>query len=132
VAEGAAELQRWIAKLHDLEQLPQRVAPLVAKALEQELLHNVARGVGPDGVAWPRTKDGHLPLQHTGRELTVRAVGTSIVARLVGVHALHHRGAVRGGVRRPILPSSALPEPMVRAIRNVITAALARTMESTS
>lgn len=128
MADGLAKLDAWMARLRELRTLPQRVAGDVAVALERELLANVARGVGPDGAPWPPTVDGHVPLQGASRGLTVRAIGTTIVARLVGVHARHHRGAVRGGKKRPILPTGSMPEPVGAAIHEVTRAEFRRTM----
>lgn len=132
MAEGAATLDSWIARLRDLRRLPERAAELVAPALERELLANVANGVGPDGAAWPLTQDGRVALQGARRGLTVRAVGSVALARLEGIFARHHRGAVRGGVRRPILPSGKTPAPIVVAIREVVAREFQRTMRGTS
>jgi hypothetical protein len=128
VANSHAALDAHIRKLRALGQLSARAAPKVATALEHELLANVERGVGPDGKPWPPTEDGHLPLQGAGDSLSVRAVGTVVVARLTGIHAMHHRGAVRGGVRRPILPSGKIPEPVAKAIDRVVDEEFKRIM----
>lgn len=132
MAEGAAVLDSWIARLRELPKFADRAAGEVAPVLEQELLANVANGVGPDGQAWPLTQDGRVALQGARRGLTVRAVGSVVVARLEGIYARHHRGAVRGGVRRPILPSGKTPATIVRAVREVVTREFQRTMRGES
>lgn len=122
MADSTAVLDQWIARVRELGTLAERAAPTIADELEREILANVAKGVGPDGTAWPATKDGHTPLQGTSRALSVGALGTLIVARLHGVHARHHRGAVKGGRRRAILPTLTIPTPVVGAIRRVLAA----------
>jgi hypothetical protein len=123
VADGVAELERMIERVREIGRLPERAAPKVAVALDRELVGNVRRGVGPDGSPWPATKDGHTPLQGAPESLDVRVEGkTRIRARLTGIHARHHLGWGRGGVRRPILPTALVPDPMVRAIRRACEA----------
>lgn len=129
MADALVDIDRMIAKLDELSELPERVAPQVARQLERGILANVARGVGPDGKPWAPTADGHKPLQGTSSGLTVQADGTRIVAHLEGVHARHHLGRVRGGIARPILPvTDALPAPLERIVAGVINDEIARTL----
>lgn len=125
MADAIAEIDARIAQLEQLSEMPAAIGPKVAVALEREILGNVARGVGPDGKPWAPTADGHKPLQGVASSLTVRADGPLVVAHLEGVHARHHTGHVRGGVARPILPSSASPS-LVRAIEGVAAAEFER------
>lgn len=120
MADGLPELDRWIERLREMGSLAERSAPAVARAVEADILEHVSRGVGPDGAPWPPTADGHLPLQGVAKDLRVRAVGTTVVATLEGVHARHHLGAVRGGKKRPILPTRRMPDSMTRAVRRVV------------
>ena len=113
-------LDAQIARLRKLKDTPQEIATAVAKELEAQLLGNIAAGRGPDGVAWQPTADGHRPLQGAGKALRVVAIGTSVIASLVGYHARHHLGAVKGKIRRRILPTRRLLGPLGAAIRAVI------------
>lgn len=128
MADGLAKLDAWMARLRELRTLPQRVADDVAVALERELLANVARGVGPDGTPWPPTVDGHVPLQGARSALTVVVAGKSAIARLSDVYARHHFGAVRGGKRRPILPSGGIPARVASEVHRVVRDEFRRTM----
>lgn len=128
MADGRAQLRAQVARLRALESLPRRAAPLVARELEEELRGQIAKGVGPDGTPWELTKDGRRALPNAGRDLRVSAVGDVVVASLTGHIARHHLGAVRGGVRRQILPTNALPNAMARAIAAVVEHEFARTM----
>lgn len=121
-------MRQQIARLRSLPQLVRRIAPMAARAIEDEIIAQTKRGVGPDGKAWEPTEDGHAPLQHVEKDLTVRAVGSVVVVRLEGVHARHDVGAVKGGTRRQIIPSGALTEPISRAIDKVATVEFLRTM----
>lgn len=128
MADGHAAADAMRARLHELAQLPERAAGDVAAALEDELRAQIARGEGPDGKPWPLTQSGRKALQNAASALRVRAAGATVVATLTGPAALHHRGAVRGGRRRQILPSGKIPAPVVRAIRSVVDRHFARTM----
>lgn len=121
MADGRAALAAQIARLRALPKaMTQDAAPAVAVELERELVAQIGRAEGPDGKPWPLTKGGGRALQGAARDLTVRAIGDVVLARLDGVHARHHLGAVRGAVRRPILPSGRLPDPMTRAVKHVL------------
>lgn len=126
--DGSTVMRQQIARLRMLPTLVNRAAQPVARAVEREIVAQTKRGVGPDGKAWEKTEDGHTPLQHVEKDLSVRAVGTVVVARLDDVYARHDVGAVRGGKRRQILPTGALTEPISRAIASVIEDEFHRTM----
>ena len=114
-------LRGWITRLNELADLPTDVAPDVAEAAKREVVSLASAGKAPDGQPWPKTKDGHRPLQNGAKAMTARAVGSSIVLRLTGHYARHHLGAVRGGVKRQILPSGKIPAPITEAIRKVVS-----------
>jgi len=114
-----------IARLHAAGQAAEEAAPDVAQALRRELDANIAAGVDPGGKAWQPTADGHKPLRGAADNLSVRAIGRIIVARLTGYHARHHFGDVRGGVQRQILPSRSQLGPLLRATRDVVMRKLA-------
>lgn len=125
MADGFAKLDSMIARLSTLgPQTVRAAAPKVAKVLERELVAQIGRGQGPDGKAWAPTKDGRTALRNAASALSVNAVGNAVVARLEGPEALHHKGAVRGGVRRQILPTTKLSGPAAVAVREVIAAEL--------
>ena len=116
-----SQLDSLIGRLRELPTLARDAAPSVARAVDGELRAQLAAGKAPDGSTWQPTKDGRQPLQNAASALSVRAVGTVVLARISGHYARHHRGWVRGGVRRQILPTARAPEPVVRAVRTVIT-----------
>jgi hypothetical protein len=74
--------------------------------------------LSPDGTPWQKTKAGEQPLQNAAKALTVVAVGNTVVATLRGPEALHHLGAVKGHIRRQILPTRAIPDSAVKALEN--------------
>ena len=116
-----AEARARLAKLsRDLRALPAELAhdlaPVGAAKLDTLLRENISAGVGPDGKAWPLRQDGGKALPDAGDHLTVRAVGTVILARLEGPPALHHLGIARGRVVRQIIPTKAAPQPVLDAI----------------
>jgi len=125
--QGFAELDRMIECLRTLgPALTTEAAPAVAKAVERELDAQISRAVGPDGRPWKATQDGRTPLRNAAKALSVRAIGDVVVATLEGAEARHHLGAVKGGVKRQILPTGKIPDPVTRAIKTVLTTAFQR------
>ena len=118
-AAGFAALDAQIKKLKSLRLLPEEAAKEVAIALGDELRANITAGRGPDGEAWQPTKDGQVPLRNAAANLTVRAVGTTVTATVLGPEALHSIGAARGGIKRAILPTKRIPDAAIKAIQKV-------------
>lgn len=121
------DLAPMIAKLRALGTMLPDAAPEIAQAVERELGAQVASGLGPDGTPLRPTKDGRQPLVNAARAIRVRAIGTVIVTKVEGHHALHHLGRARGGVRRPLIPTEGTPAPVARAIKKTLDARFAQT-----
>ncbi len=128
MADGRASLQRHIERVRQLGNLVRDVTPAVADAVRHELETNITRGVAPDGTRWAPTRDGRTPLRGAAEALRVGAIGTTVIARITGAEARHHLGTARGGIKRQILPTKAMPAPIARAIDAVVTRAFRRTM----
>lgn len=120
MADDYAALDAYIARIRALPELGRRAAPDVAQAVKLELQRQIAAGVDPDGRAWLLTESGHKPLETAAAALTVGAQGSTVTMRLRGHIARHHRGRVKGGVVRRIIPTTAIPAPMARVIRDVL------------
>lgn len=119
-ARALAELNEMIRRLREVSDIPEKVAPDVADAFQDVIRENIAAAQGPSGETWQPKKDGGSPLQTAANALTVTAQGVIVTARLIGHIARHHRGWVKGGIRRAILPAKALPSAVSEAIRRVI------------
>jgi hypothetical protein len=119
MSDAEAKLAQHIERIRRVAGLPKIVAPALARALELELVSTAERGLAPDGTPWIPTEDGRKPLRNVAANLTVRAIGTVVVAVLGAPDAAHHRGSVKGGKRRQVLPSSKLPSSIVRAFERV-------------
>ena len=133
MSDGAPDMDAMIAKLGALPGMVGRAAPAVAEAFDAELQRNIAAGVGPDGTPWRATKDGREPLVNAGDALSVKAVGNVVLARLDGIEARHHLGAIRGSSKsnwlaRPILPNAKIPKPVTTAIAAVLEGEFKKTM----
>ena len=120
MSSGHEVLRDMKRRLRELGDIAEDVAPEVAEAVHDELTKQIRRGVGPDGRPWKLTRDGRQALRNADKALNVRAIGSVVVTSLGGPEARHHLGAVRGKVRRPILPTRRIPNPMTRAIRRVV------------
>jgi hypothetical protein len=127
-AAAFAALDEQIRRLRAVQGLAKDAAPEVADELKKELDAQIDRGQGPDGKPWAKRDDGRRPLRNAAGAVTVKAVGTVIVARVTGHHAYHHRGQTRGNVARPIIPTNRLTEPFTRAIKKVLDRRFAETM----
>lgn len=125
-SKALGELSAAIAKLRELETLPGRVAPRIAKRVHEVLSKQIAEAKFPSGSAWPDTQDGRKALRNAAAALTVRAMGNVIVARLSGPEARHSVGAVRGNVQRQILPTAA---GQLRSIGEAVKLELADAMK---
>lgn len=117
-----------IRKLQELKHLPERAAPAVAQALEDEIVSAVERQQGPTGEAWKSGREGKPMLQNVRKHLEVRAVDGAVLATLTGHYVRHSRGAVRGKVKRQILPTRGLPDAVSKAIARVIAGEFKQTM----
>lgn len=127
-----AKLDEKLRQLRELGTLVKDSAPEVAKAVDVELRSQIARGVGPDGAPLAPTKDGRQPLKNAGKALRVRAIGTVVLSTLSGPEAQHNSGRARGGVRRQVLPSGKIPEPVTKAITKVVADRFKKTMGGSS
>ena len=119
---GHAELDSMIDALRTLgAAMTDDAAPHVAEALRTELAQSVAAGTTPEGQAWePRRSDERAPLQNAMNAVGVAAVRSKIFVRLSGVEARHHRGRVKGGTPRQIIPVGKLPDSWARAIKRTL------------
>ena len=117
---GEADLLGMIDKLSAMTALNDELPGEVATALKLELEGQIARGEGPDGTPWEKTKDGKVPLQNAAKALTVTASGRAVIAELKGPEALHHLGAAKGKIKRQILPTRAMPDKFVAALKTAV------------
>lgn len=92
----------------------------VAAEAKKQILDDARKQIGPDGLAWAKTKDGRQALRNLERELVVRVVRGAVVVRLSGHYARHHLGAVRGAKRRQMIPTGKFPDQMIEAVRAVV------------
>ena len=135
MADPSAGLRDHIARIRTLgTQLAENVAPPTAVALKRQIDASIAAGVSPDGTPLRPTQDGRVPLRNAAQAARVRAVGTTVIARVkgaptkggLGVEERHHLGAVRGGkggrLRRPLLPTDEIPDEVVVAIGEIVEA----------
>ncbi len=127
----AGELDAMIRKVRALPGLAERAADDVSDAVKASIEQTITAGTTSEGEAWkPRKLDGGRPLADAAKALYVAPVGTRIYARIAGHIGRHHHGRVKGGLARPILPTtSKLPKDMSRAIRDVLVDHFNQTMK---
>lgn len=118
-ADALRELDRVLAKIKRLNKAPELVAKELAKETEKQLERQIAAGQAPDGSSWKKTKTGKQPLTTAAKALRVFVQGPIVTVELFGHIARHHLGAVRGGIKRQILPSRNLPQSFIEALRRV-------------
>lgn len=133
VAVAADPIAIWLRQLSQLGADMGEVSADVGRAVDVELRSQIASGLDPNGKPWPRLQDGGQPLTGIGSYLRVAVVPGAVVARLTGLGAMHHQGAVRGGVRRQILPDAGtVPAPVAQAVRVVLDRRFAALTRGTS
>lgn len=128
--KAIAILKSHVAKLRGLSKLPQTLA--LRDAVEKVIGDQIAAGTEPDGTPWILTKKGEQPLKRAARAVVVEQSRNVITATIGGHHVRHHLGAVKGKIRRRILPSKRLPSPYADAIREALAAEFRRIMGSSS
>lgn len=89
-----------------------------AKPIEASVKATAAAGMTPDGKPWEPTKAGTPPLQHAADAVSAEAVGATVVVKVTGYHALHHRGIKGGAPQRQIIPIGNIPPGVLAAARN--------------
>jgi hypothetical protein len=117
---GPEALDAVIARMRALAAGGPAFAEAAANALREEILANAEAGRGPDGAAWEPTEKGEKPLKNVASALEAKAVGDTVIARVSGHYANHHKGKTRGALARPILPSKRLSGAAVKAISTAL------------
>lgn len=125
-----AAIGSWTERIGNLASVVDRAKPRLVRALEVVIARQVASGADPYGKAWKKTKQGQQPLRGAASAVDVRATGNVLTVTVTRHHARHHLGAVRGKVRRRILPSKKLPNPYAAAVRRVLVSEFNRTMKA--
>jgi hypothetical protein len=87
------------------------------------LLATVDAKQTPTGEPWAPRKVGTAPvLDGAGAAIKSGYIGRTVLFRLLGVEARHHRGRIKGKVKRQIIPTgSTVPPTMAAAMAAVIT-----------
>jgi len=117
---------RSLIELRDLvlampKHVMERAAPAIAEVLRAETERTIAAATTPSGAPWElRIKDEGKPLRNAARALEVSVAGTSIALAIRGIEGRHHRGQVRGGTKRQIIPVRKLPEQLTAKVRAVL------------
>lgn len=127
--DGARQMQAMIERVRVLPDLVSDAAPDAASALRAAIVKHVDAGTAPDGTPWkPRKEDGGRPMANAAAAVRVAPTGNKLFAAVRGPEARHSRGIARGGIERPIFPSSGLPDGYARAITGVLTAHFTKRM----
>lgn len=119
MTSASVQIDNTLKKLDELKQLGLRAAPTIVKVMEAHLRRTIKAGTDPYGTPWaPRKVDGGRPLVHADETLKVTWHGRHIIVEIHGIHARHHKGAVKGRVKRPIIfNQKELPPALVEDIR---------------
>lgn len=115
------QLSKWADNLEKFKGVAEKLAPLIAEAIRDELQKSIAAGTDPYGKPWKLTKDGRVPLRAAFKHVRVVAFGRQVFVRIDDeVHVRHHLGAVHGKAKRRIIPSKKqLPDTWRVAIERV-------------
>jgi hypothetical protein len=122
MADNTIALDTLITKLRRSKAFVQAAAPAAAKAMGDALKETVSAGETPDGTPWVPKKDGGAPLVNAASKITVKSVGTVLVAVIPKIEAIHNQGTRRIPARQ-ILPKGGIPPAIAAAIKQSIIAA---------
>jgi hypothetical protein len=117
---GLAALDAQIARLRGLAGFGRQAAPAVAPVVRAELERTIAAGQTAYGEPWEAKADGGAPLAGAAAALAVVPSGSTVVIQVRGPEARHHRGWVKGGRTRAIIPTKEIPPAMAEAIKRVL------------
>jgi hypothetical protein len=124
---GDAELDRMIAKVRKIGEMPQDLALELSQVILADVKRTAAAGTTHEGKPWPSTKEGGQALVHSPDHLTARILGTVVQIVLTGVDVIHNRGTKRMP-RRRILPDAGagLPARVAELAKKTAGAAFAK------
>jgi hypothetical protein len=110
-------LDSMIESVRAAGRLIEDAAPEVAKAVEAQLRSTAAAGQSPNGTPWaPKKKGGGRALVNAAGAISVAAIGSVILVKLVGKTVFHHFGA-QGKPRRQVIPVGTMPKQLGNAVR---------------
>ena len=117
-----SQLDALIARLRRSREFLARAAPAAAEAMQAELRASASAGTSPEGAAWAEKKGGGRALPNAASAITVKAVGTILLGRLVFPYTLHNIG--KGNApQRQVIPAGAMPPRVLAAIKRALIAA---------
>lgn len=109
---GDSDMDRMIAKLRAMHEMPANAAPKVAVAVRGALQSTISAGTTAYGEPWERTQDGRQALRTAANNLRVTSIGHRVFAALSGHVARHNNGTAKGGTERRVLPTKTIPVRM--------------------
>ncbi len=118
-------LDAMIRKLRRTRAFILEAAPSCADAVATELRATAAAGTSPDGAAWaPRKADGARALANAASAISVKAVGSIVLAKVGYPYVFHQKAQGSSTPRRLILPDAGvLPARLAAAVKRAIVAA---------
>jgi hypothetical protein len=115
------ELNDMIRRLNSIEGAVRGAMLDVEAACKKQLEQSISAGTSPDGEAWALRKDTQArPLQNALEHVNFATLDNTVIVRLRGVDAAHHRGGTRGRVKRQVIPVDRIPDTWQAAIRRVL------------
>jgi hypothetical protein len=122
MSQGFAELDALIERIQSIPGMAANAAQDLAAVVQSELESTIGAGQDPYGTPWaPRKADGSKPLQNAAAAITVQAYESVIFVRVIGPEARHHRGQVKGGTKRRVIPIKVIPPKMAKRLVEVLT-----------
>lgn len=126
MSDVLTELDARVAQLRELQRVARDELPReLGRVVQRHVLEAVRAGRSPDGDPWPRREDGDRALRDAADGIRVDVSRATVAVSITKRHLeLHHLGRARGGVRRPLLPTTITPR-----LRAALDAATRRVLE---
>ena len=112
MADVVADIDARIAKIRELQRVARDELPReLGRVVDRHVRDAVRAGRSPDGEPWPRREDGARALEDAAEGIRVDVSRSAVTVSITKRHLeLHHLGRARGGVRRPLLPTTITPQ----------------------
>jgi len=126
-ADANATLAQMVAQLNALPGHFERESlPAIGKAILAAVQATASAGTTPEGVAWAPKQAGGQALASAPGKITLTTATGKISLALAGPIALHHKGWVRGGTRRQVLPVGNMPAAIEAAAKKAADSEIKR------
>jgi hypothetical protein len=114
------DIDLMIARIEQIRKI--EPGPIIAKAMHEHVSGTIGASTDAYGSPWQSTQSGGRPLKNAAAHLKIYSskglAGISIEGSTNRqVEGRHHHGNVKGGIKRPIIPTRLIPIALANLIK---------------